>query len=171
MKIIKIGRGEGNNIIINDSLVSRVHCQIIQDDNGCFCLIDANSRNGTFVNGERRHGEVFLKPTDIIRIGNSTLPWQSYFQGTSQPPKTPDPGAKPDNFMTWAILSTIFCSLLFGIISIVYASKVNSLWYAGRYEEARNAAKKARIWFWVGFAIGLFSIIVNVAIILVQNLG
>lgn len=79
MKIIKIGRSSSNDVNIDDSLVSRAHCQIIQDDKGNFRLIDTNSKNGTFVNGTKRHGEVRLNTSDIVRIGNTTLPWQTYF--------------------------------------------------------------------------------------------
>jgi hypothetical protein len=79
MKIITIGRSSDNNVVINDALVSRSHCQIIKDDNGSCRLIDNNSANGTFINGVKQHGEVRLHSSDIIRIGNTTLPWQSYF--------------------------------------------------------------------------------------------
>ncbi len=80
MKIVTIGRSTSNEICIQDPLVTRVaHCQITQDDNGNFRLIDTNSTNGTYVNGIRIQGEVRLNRSDIIRIGNTTLPWQSYF--------------------------------------------------------------------------------------------
>lgn len=187
MKIIKIGRSSSNDVNINDSLVSRSHCQIIQDDNGNFRLIDTNSKNGTFINGTKRHGEVRLNTSDIVRIGNTTLPWQTYFNnvggtdygggtvvspgGGGYNPPYPPP-QKPNNFLVWAILGTIFCCLPFGIVSIVYASKVDGLWYAGNYDGAKDAARKARTWFWWSFGIGLvcslfwllYYIIVGVAI-------
>lgn len=160
MKIIKIGRSSSNDININDALVSRAHCQIIQDDNGNYRLIDVGSTNGTYVNGIKRHGEIQLNPSDIIRIGNSTLPWQSYFQSgghTSNPtpsPNEPTP-EKPSNFLAWSILSTIFCCIPFGIISIVNSAKVDNLWNEGKYREAEEAASKARTWFWWSFGTGL----------------
>ena len=196
MKVIKIGRSSRNDVNINDPLVSKVHCQIIQDDYGNFRIIDTNSTNGTFINGTKRHGEVRLNTSDIVRIGNTTLPWQTYFNnvgGTDYDggrtvagnggfansngnsihinygnngngtyvPSTP----KPSNFLVWAILSTIFCCLPFGIVSIVYASKVDGLWYAGKYVEAQNAASKARTWFWWSFGSTLFIWIVYIILI------
>ncbi len=92
MKIIRIGRSSSNDICINDSLVSREHCQIIQDDYGNFSLIDTNSKNGTFVNGTKRHGKVHLNTSDIVRIGNTTLPWQTYFHQIEGPFMTPTNG-------------------------------------------------------------------------------
>ena len=47
------------------------------------------------------------------------------------------------------ILTTVFCCLPFGIVSIVKASQVNGLWAQGRFAEAQassDAAKKWAIW-------------------------
>ncbi|MDR1169679.1 MAG: FHA domain-containing protein [Prevotellaceae bacterium] len=97
MKVITVGRNPGNNVVINDSLVSRHHLQIIQDDYGNFRLADFGSKNGTFVNGKRVTGEVGLNSGDIIRIGNTTLPWNSYFKAKAEPsrPFTPPPPVPP----------------------------------------------------------------------------
>ncbi len=56
------------------------------------------------------------------------------------------PSTKPDSNLIWAILCTILCCIPFGIVSIVYASKVDSLWNIGAYQEAYNAANKAKKW-------------------------
>lgn len=79
MKVIKIGRSSNNDIVVNDGKVSRTHCQIIEEGNGNYLLIDSNSENGTYVNGVLRRSEVRLNQSDIVRIGNTTLPWQTYF--------------------------------------------------------------------------------------------
>lgn len=81
MKIVKIGRDVHNDIVINDGYVSSYHCQIMQDDNGALRIVDTGSKNGTFVNGVRVYGEAPLRPTDVVRIGNSTPAWQNYFHG------------------------------------------------------------------------------------------
>jgi hypothetical protein len=79
MKVITIGRSRDNDIVISDSYVSGHHLQIIQDDTGSFRLADFGSKNGTYVNGRKISGEIYLNPTDVVRIGNTTLPWKSYF--------------------------------------------------------------------------------------------
>lgn len=53
---------------------------------------------------------------------------------------------KPDSYLVWGILTTLFCCLPFGIVSIVYASKVDSLYAVGRYDEAVDASLKAKNW-------------------------
>ena len=73
-----------------------------------------------------------------------------------------DKPKKPDNFLVWSILSTILCFLPLGIVGIVYASKVDSLYYAGQYAEAEDAAKKAKIYTLVGVGVGLLVALVYI---------
>ncbi len=54
--------------------------------------------------------------------------------------------APPSSNLVWAILSTLFCCLPFGIVSIVYASKVESFWSIGQREAAYDASNKAKKW-------------------------
>lgn len=58
----------------------------------------------------------------------------------------PAPPPMPDNYLALAILSTIFCCLPFGVVSIVYAAQVESLYLQGRYEEAVDKSNKAFKW-------------------------
>ncbi len=76
---------------------------------------------------------------------------------TNQPPK-------PDNYLVWAILSTVFCCLATGIASIIYASKVNEAYAKGEYEEAIQASKNAKMWALVGAGISVAFWIVYLAI-------
>lgn len=161
MRIVKIGRSSHNDVVINDDHVSSSHCQIIQDDRGGVTLIDTNSTNGTYVNGVRRQGEVRLNPSDIVRIGHTTLPWQTYFNNAPGPVPGPVPHSygttsKPDNNLVPAILATFLLSLVFGIVSWVFAAKVDKLWDAGDYDGAIDAAKKSKTWFWVALGVGVF---------------
>ena len=50
------------------------------------------------------------------------------------------------NHMVWAILTTIFCCLIGGIFSIVYALKVNTKLAQGDVAGARAASKTAKRW-------------------------
>lgn len=53
---------------------------------------------------------------------------------------------KPDDFLPWAILSTLFCCLPFGIVAIIRSTQVNNYWTQGKYDEAATAAADARKW-------------------------
>lgn len=66
----------------------------------------------------------------------------------TQPPK-------PNSHMPMAIISTVLSvftcmvpSLIFGIVSIVYASKVNSKYDMQDYEASIRASKNAKTW-WI----------------------
>lgn len=62
---------------------------------------------------------------------------------------------KSTSYLIFSILTTLCCCLPLGIVSIVYASKIDSLQRMGDYEGAKDAAKKAKIFIIVG-AIGGF---------------
>lgn len=78
--------------------------------------------------------------------------------GMSMPPK-------PDNNMIWAILSTVLCCLPIGIVAIIKASKVDSLYMQGNYTEAEDAAKSAKTWAFVGAGIGLLGGILYIILV------
>lgn len=56
--------------------------------------------------------------------------------------------------LTEAILVTVLCCVPFGIVAIVYASKVSGLVAQGRIAEAEAASKSANTWAWVSFGLG-----------------
>ena len=64
---------------------------------------------------------------------------------------------KPKNWMTESILLLIIplclCNpfSLLAIVAIVFASRVNGLFYAGQYAEAERAAKNAKMWVLIAF--------------------
>ena len=66
----------------------------------------------------------------------------------------PTPPKKPQSNLVWAILSTLLCCFIFGIVAIVYASKVSSLYYSGDYQGAQKASSKAAMWSIVAAVVG-----------------
>jgi hypothetical protein len=72
--------------------------------------------------------------------------------GTPPPPPPPAPGynqptaggTPPPNYLVWAILSTIFCCLPFGIASIVFAAQVNGKYASGDVAGAQASSEKAK---------------------------
>ena len=66
-----IGRGLNVDLIVQDRLSSRLHCSIEYRDNA-WHIRDLQSRNGTYVNGQRVQ-EAELMPGDRIGIGDTVL--------------------------------------------------------------------------------------------------
>lgn len=52
------------------------------------------------------------------------------------------------NNLVWSILTTLFCCLPLGIVSIVYAAQVDGRRAAGDIAGAREASRKAGMWAW-----------------------
>src|SRR5215472_13506158 len=69
---LSIGSAAENELRLSDRYVSRVHCRILQADDGSFVLRDEQSRNGTFVRGMKVF-EVALDPGTEIQIGRTRI--------------------------------------------------------------------------------------------------
>lgn len=72
---------------------------------------------------------------------------------------------RPSSYLALAIIVTVCCCIPFGIVSIVYASKVDSCWNNGLLEEARENSRKARNWALWG--IGLVALFYLVYVLLI----
>lgn len=70
-----IGRGEDNNIVINDSFVSHEHACIARHKQE-YWLSDLNSTNRTYLNNQQITEEVLLKNGDMIKIGAVTFKFE-----------------------------------------------------------------------------------------------
>lgn len=81
------------------------------------------------------------------------------------------PQEKVNNYLVPAILSTLCCCMPFGIVSIVFASQVNTKLSVGDIVGAKDSAGKAKMWMLISVGLGLvawvISIIVQVVIPLI----
>ena len=66
-----LGRGSDCHIPLADGLCSRVHARLLFND-GAWVIRDAQSRNGTYVNGQKVE-EAALDVGHVVRIGGSEL--------------------------------------------------------------------------------------------------
>jgi ABC transport system ATP-binding/permease protein len=69
--VVTIGRAPENNVVLDDLLVSRRHAVLRRSDNR-WELVDSNSANGTYVNGNRITSAV-IGPDDVVGIGHHLL--------------------------------------------------------------------------------------------------
>ena len=70
--IITIGRNPSNMVLSSDNLVSRRHCVIVNYPNDVW-IYDLDSTMGTFINGERVYGKMFLLGVYELTVGRSRL--------------------------------------------------------------------------------------------------
>lgn len=75
---IWIGSAAENDIVINDSQVSKYHCQIERIGIFKYRIIDLGTVAGTYVNGRKINGSIKITLLDNVRIGNSNVAWAQY---------------------------------------------------------------------------------------------
>jgi hypothetical protein len=63
-----VGRGVGNDLVLDDQSMSRKHSKIKRLGNGRIEVEDLNSSNGTYVNG-RKVATAQCGPGDTVRFG------------------------------------------------------------------------------------------------------
>lgn len=80
---LRIGSAPGNDIVIDDPTVSRLHCELRADEEG-FRLRDLNSSNGTWVGGYRVY-DLCLRPNMELRLGKTVLCFRPLEQATQIP--------------------------------------------------------------------------------------
>ena len=74
-------------------------------------------------------------------------------------------------YLVVSIISTICCCIPLGIVAIVFSAKINSAATSGNIEEAKKAAKTAKIWIIVAVAAGLIVNIGFLAITAMMDAG
>ncbi len=67
---VSLGRGAKNDIVVIDNEVSREHCRFLRTDSG-YDIVDLDSSNGTFVNGQKVKESWSLPSDCIVEIGDS----------------------------------------------------------------------------------------------------
>lgn len=70
------------------------------------------------------------------------------------------PMVAPKTWLAESILVTLLCCLPFGIVGIVKASSVESLYRAGDYEGAQRASQAAGKWTKIGFFCGIAYVVI-----------
>ncbi|RRD60280.1 CD225/dispanin family protein [Tannerella forsythia] len=87
--------------------------------------------------------------------------------GTFGDPNMPKP-PMPENYLVWAILSTVLCCMPLGIVSIINSTKVSSAYALGDYSGAEKASKDAKKWaMWAAISGGVFGLLYVIFFIII----
>jgi ABC-type multidrug transport system ATPase subunit len=70
--LLKIGRAADNDVVVQDLSVSRYHAQLRKNVRGGYEILDLDSHNGTFLNGQRMTSAPVTE-SDIIGVGPATF--------------------------------------------------------------------------------------------------
>lgn len=77
------------------------------------------------------------------------------------------PGQRPSSYLVLSIITTVLCCVPFGVVGIVYATKVDPAWNAGNYDDAWTFSRKARNWSLWGIALVTVFYIIYIALLVV----
>ncbi len=129
-----------------------------------------------YTDGKERYGPLSMEELRAKNITPQTLVWkeglsdwvqagqmeelQALFQASEMAapvvPVSQMIGEKPPkNWLVESILVTLLCCLPFGVVGIIFSTKVDTLWNTGQREEAIKASQDAAKWVKIGFFVGI----------------
>lgn len=123
---ITIGRGNDCQIRIQHDDVSTHHAYLNKLADGGVEVVDTNSSNGTFVNGERIVRRVLSKGDKLTITRNYTLNWEQYF-----------PGIKPKSKQ-----STLLMPIAAAVAGVICLVVVGYFLYQNRSWDSEKIYKK-----------------------------
>src|SRR5688500_2248905 len=88
LPVARIGSRFGNEVVLADETVSRVHVEIAADEHG-YRMRDLGSTNGTFVDGYRA-ADIYLRPGSVIRPRRTETTFHPLTPQTDVPATAPD---------------------------------------------------------------------------------
>ncbi|MDE5552590.1 MAG: CD225/dispanin family protein, partial [Muribaculaceae bacterium] len=68
-----------------------------------------------------------------------------------------NPADMPPTNLVWAVIVTVLCCTIPGIVAIIMSSKVSSRYYAGDIEGAKRASTAVEWWVIISFILGILS--------------
>ena len=105
---------------------------------------------------------------NATNCSNCGAPLDAIPEPTPVVPSTPVSSTAPTqeikNYLVQSILVTLFCCLPFGIAAIVFSAQVNGKVQAGDIEGAMESSKKAKMFTWISFWVGLVAILLSIAL-------
>jgi len=119
--VLTLGRAADNDIVIDDGEVSRHHARLTLRGNE-WVLEDLGSRNGTFVNGQRITGPVFLRPGSQVALGPDVLFSMEGGAPVTAMPRRPAARKGGARWLLLAGLATLVVAVLAGAAALAYFS-------------------------------------------------
>jgi len=128
-RILRIGRSEKSNLVLNEDPVSRNHAMLQCSDLGKFYITDCNSRNGTLVNGARVAAPVVLHPGDRIRIGTHELTFHQDADGEQRSSDSIEKQPSTNVVFALSLITVLVVDIrnFTGLAQLVEASKLSQV--------------------------------------------
>ena len=99
------GRGEDVDILVQDTLTSRHHCELRWSDDAFWSMVDLGSRNGSYCNGHRLVDPHILGDHDVLQIGGQQFIYRLLPPGTDSTSLLKDRGSSIGVMETFEVSS------------------------------------------------------------------
>lgn len=106
--LVRIGRGDDNDIVLPDSNASRNHAELVRDGSGRYLVRDVGSRNGILIN-KKKHPQALLNNGDRVTIGSTTVEFLSDAEAAGS--------SGGDAAKRWIVVAVAAGALGFAIVS------------------------------------------------------
>ena len=148
-----------------------------EEKNMGFYVLENGERKGPYTIEELRQGK--LSPDTLVWTEGETgwrkageMPALAGLFPSSIPPVPPAEEAAPRPTMpkTWlveSILVMVLCCLPFGLVGLVYASKVETAYWAKDYAQAARYSRSAKTWTLWGVGVSAGLVVLYLLIVLV----
>lgn len=143
-----------------DSVVARGVVAALKEEDDRQTAMHAASMTPPEVPGrksvEREWADALGIGFDPVRAAGTPPPVPGSPAAMKAPVNDPLP-PMPSTYLVWAVICTVLCCFIPGVVAIVFASQVSSRYYAGDYKGAERASRNTQIWIIVSFVLGVLS--------------
>lgn len=155
--------------VVWSSLQQHVNCSQNEDHMTQYYYTDGKERYGPFSIDQLRERNItadtlvwkegmsdWLPAKRVSELDALLMPSEGFSSLAPPPFVTPSPtDPPPKNWLVESILVTLLCCLPLGIVGIINATKVESLWITGQREASLKASQDAAKWVKIAFFSGI----------------
>lgn len=88
--------------------------------------------------------------------------WQQPEQTCQAPAENADNRPMPPTYLGWSIAAMLLCCLIPGIIAVIYAAKIPTLYNTGEIDKAYRYSERVEWWLQISIVLGLIGIPMSV---------